>query len=95
MAWAHLIFFGAYVLLGIEMVRAVFLRRAAVSAWRESNGGAFDTHQRRFVTDLDLDRAKLPPASVALLHRSRRMIVIASCLTVALLAAQLVMMAVQ
>jgi hypothetical protein len=66
-----MIFIGA----AAAMVRAVLLRREAVSAWRAAVGGKFDARQRRFVTDLDLDRARLPPAALRKLTESRRALI--------------------
>ena len=64
------VYFGA----GVAMVRAILLRQAAVRAWRASIGGQFDRKQHRFATDLDLDRAKLPPEARAKLIESRRVL---------------------
>jgi hypothetical protein len=92
MAWAHLLFFALYVGLGIEMLRALFKRRDALSAWRAAVGGDFDKGQRRFVTSLDLDHARLPKDAVRLLQQSRRTLALCSVVLVALLALQLLIM---
>jgi hypothetical protein len=63
---------------GVAFVRAVILRREALAAWREAVGGSFDTGQRRFITDLDLDRARLPPGAARKLIESRRVLVAGS-----------------
>ncbi|MGE3302570.1 MAG: hypothetical protein AB7M12_05600 [Hyphomonadaceae bacterium] len=66
-----LIFTGA----AAAMLRAIWLRREAVSFWRASAGGKFDAGQCRFVTDLDLDRARLPANARAKLAESRKALV--------------------
>ncbi len=65
-----LIYAGA----GVAMVRAIFLRRAALKAWRAAIGGQFDKRQHRFATELDLDRARLPPEAARKLFESRRVL---------------------
>jgi hypothetical protein len=89
---AHLVFFALYLGLGIVMVQATFKRRAAIQAWRESAKGEFDPVQRRFVTDIDLDRAALPPQARKLLLESRRDIAIATGAVLVLLCVQLFLM---
>jgi hypothetical protein len=91
-AWVHLVFFAVYVGLGAGFVRAVFQRREAVMIWRAAVGGAFDGHQGRFATELDLDRATLPPRAQLLLRESRRVVFGCSLVLLALLALQLWMM---
>jgi hypothetical protein len=59
---------------GVAMIRAIFLRREAVSAWRNAIGGEFDRRQHRFATELDLDRARLPPEAARKLFESRRVL---------------------
>lgn len=88
MAWVHLVLFALFTGVGVEMVRAIFQRRRAIALWRSSVGGGYDARQHRFVTDLDLDRADLPPDARALLLRSRRSLL-------ACLIAMAVLMAVQ
>jgi hypothetical protein len=63
-----LIFIGA----SAAMVRSILLRYEAVAAWRKAIGANFDASQRRFVTYLDLDRARLPPEARAKLQESQR-----------------------
>ena len=63
-----LIFVGA----SVAMVRAVLLRHEAVAAWRKAIGTSFDASQHRFVTYLDLDRARLPPEAREKLRESQR-----------------------
>ncbi|MBL8550698.1 MAG: hypothetical protein JNJ73_12010 [Hyphomonadaceae bacterium] len=77
-----LIYAGA----GVAFVRAVILRREAVAAWRQAAGGTFDKRQHKFITDLDLDRARLPPLAARKLIESRRVLVAGSAaLMIALL----------
>jgi hypothetical protein len=92
MAWAHLLFFAAYVGLGLELLRATFKRRAALAAWRAAAGGAFDRGQHRFVTNLDLDGARLPEPARRLLKESRQSMAICGVILIALLALQLLLM---
>jgi hypothetical protein len=66
-----LIYAGA----GAAFVRAVILRREAVAAWRAAVGGEFDARQHKFATELDLDRARLPPMAARKLFESRRVLV--------------------
>ncbi|MET0182218.1 MAG: hypothetical protein ABW199_04960 [Caulobacterales bacterium] len=60
---------------GAAMIRAVFLRRDAVNEWRKAVGGEFDKRAHRFATELELDRAKLPPRAALKLLQSRRVLV--------------------
>ncbi|MGE0830143.1 MAG: hypothetical protein AB7O04_12440 [Hyphomonadaceae bacterium] len=68
------IYFGA----GIAFVRAILLRRAAVREWRKAIGGEFDARAHRFATELELDRARLPPEAARKLLESRRVLVAGS-----------------
>ena len=71
---------------GVAFIRAFLLRRAAVRAWRKAIGGSFDARQHKFATELDLDRARLPPEAASKLAESRRAIVAgAAALGIALL----------
>ena len=92
LAWAHLLFFALYVGLGIEMLRAIFKRRSALALWRQSVGGGYDKAQRRFVTNLDLDRARLPRAADDLMQQSRRTLAVCCVVLAALLALHLLIM---
>ncbi|MFZ4120911.1 MAG: hypothetical protein ACOYKM_04535 [Caulobacterales bacterium] len=56
---------------GVLMVKAALERRAAVSRWRAAVGGDYDKAQRCFVTELELDRRRLPPEAARLLRTSR------------------------
>lgn len=77
-----LIYAGA----GVAIIRAIFLRREAVQAWRAAIGGDFDRRQHRFATELELDRARLPPEAARKLLESRRALLAGvSALGVALL----------
>lgn len=71
---------------GAAMIRAIFLRREAIAAWRRAIGGEFDRKQHRFATELDLDRAKLPPEAARKLMESRRVLVAAFAALAAALA---------
>jgi hypothetical protein len=61
-----------YAAAGVAFVRAFLLRREAVRAWRKAIGGRFDPRQHKFATELDLDRARLPPEAARKLAESRR-----------------------
>lgn len=77
-----LIYAGA----GVAFIRSYLLRRAAVRAWRQSIGGPFDKRQHKFATELEIDRARLPPDAAKKLTESRRVLVAgAAALGVALL----------
>jgi hypothetical protein len=67
-----------YAVAGAAFVRAALLRREAVAAWRAALGGTFDTRQHKFATELEIDRARLPPAAAKKLLESRRVLVAAS-----------------
>ena len=74
-----------YAAAGVAIIRAVMLRREALKAWREAIHGQFDQHQHRFATELDLDRARLPPEAARKLMESRRVLLAAfSALAVAM-----------
>jgi hypothetical protein len=71
---------------GVAFIRAFLLRREAVRAWRKAIGGSFDARQHKFATELDLDRARLPPEAARKLAESRRVLLAgAAALSIALL----------
>lgn len=92
MAWAHMILFALFAGLGVEMVRAILQRRKAIALWRDAVGGGFDAREHRFVTDLDLDRANLPPDARAMLQRSRRSLMVCLIAMAVLLAVQMIVL---
>jgi hypothetical protein len=61
-----------YAGLGILFVKSHLERRAAVHLWRQALGGSYDHKQRRFATELELDRAKLPKSAAHQLRLSRQ-----------------------
>lgn len=64
-----LIYAGA----GVAMVRAMFLRREALAAWRRDAGGVFDHRVQRLANELEIDRApRLPLEAKRKLFESRR-----------------------
>lgn len=65
-----LIYAGA----GVAMVRAIFLRREAVAAWRRAAGGVFDHKTQHLANELEIDRARLPPEAARKLFESRRVL---------------------
>ncbi|MBI1185923.1 MAG: hypothetical protein GC206_01035 [Alphaproteobacteria bacterium] len=81
-----------YAAAGLAFVQAFLLRRAAVRAWRKSIGGAFDKRQHRFATELEIDRARLPPEAQRKLMDSRRVLVAASLALAVALALNLYVM---
>lgn len=72
MMWRTILLWVIYTGLGVLFVKAALERRAAAQLWREANGGPFDFKQRKFTTELELDRAKLPPAAQRELQHARR-----------------------
>ncbi len=73
---AELIVLAAiYFAAGLAMIRAILLRREAVAAWRRAVGGEFDPRAHRFATELELDRARLPPEAARKLIESRRVLI--------------------
>ncbi len=72
MIWRTLLLGLIYGGLGVLFVKSALERRAAVQLWREANGGPFDFKQRKFTTELELDRAQLPPAAAQMLRHARR-----------------------
>jgi hypothetical protein len=61
-----------YAGLGALAVKAALERKAATRLWREAVGGPYDFAQKRFVVELELDRATLPPKAARMLRLSRR-----------------------
>lgn len=57
---------------GVAFIMSFLLRRAAVREWRKAIGGEFDKRQHKFATELEIDRARLPPAAQKKLTDSRR-----------------------
>ncbi len=70
---ARTIFLGLiYGGLGVLTVKSVLERKEAARLWREAVGGPYDFDQKRFVVELELDQATLPPKAAKLLRLSRR-----------------------
>jgi hypothetical protein len=61
-----------YAGLGALTVKSALERKAAARMWQEAVGGPYDFAQKRFVVELELDRAVLPPKAAQMLRRSRR-----------------------
>jgi hypothetical protein len=72
MIWRTILLWLIYTGLGLLLVKSALERRAAAQLWREANGGPFDFKQKKFTTELELDRAKLPPAAARELQHARR-----------------------
>ncbi|NWG54550.1 MAG: hypothetical protein HXY28_12585 [Hydrogenophilaceae bacterium] len=81
-----------YAAAGLAFVQAFLLRRAAVREWRRAIGGRFDKRQHKFATELEIDRARLPPEAQKKLLDSRRVLVAASLVLMAALALNLYVM---
>lgn len=71
MAIRALLLWVIYSGVGVLMLKAALDRRRAVARWRAAVGGDFDKTQRCFVTELELDRRRLPPEAERLLRLSR------------------------
>ncbi|MBU6408519.1 MAG: hypothetical protein KGS44_15550 [Alphaproteobacteria bacterium] len=72
MIWKTALLGVIYTGLGALFVKSALQRRSAVRLWREANGGPFDLKQRLFITEQELERAKLPPESARMLGLARR-----------------------
>jgi hypothetical protein len=81
-----------YAAAGLAFIQAWLLREAAVRAWRKAIGGQFDKRQRKFATNLEIDRARLPPEAQKKLIDSRRVLIAGSLVLAAALALNLYVM---
>jgi len=81
-----------YAAAGLAFIQAFLLRRAAVREWRKTIGGAFDKRQHKFATELEIDRARLPPEAQKRLMESRRVLLAGSVVLAIALALNLYVM---